>query len=141
MKHPVISSGLISYFLVTIGFSNASFLVGHNARLTFSSPPYFSPQHYKYQKHAQLEAHEGGTNGARNDGKDAGFTEVVMKFGGSSLADASRVDHVANLIKDQIRAGYRPRAVVCSAMGKTTNALLAAGDYALGTCTCRNFEG
>ena len=58
--------------------------------------------------------------------------DVVMKFGGSSLANYERVDHVANLIKDQIKAGYRPRAVVCSAMGKTTNNLLSAGDFALG---------
>jgi aspartate kinase len=54
-----------------------------------------------------------------------------MKFGGSSLANADRILHVTNLIKDQIALGYRPRAVVCSAMGKTTNALLSAGDYAL----------
>ena len=54
-----------------------------------------------------------------------------MKFGGSSIANANRVDHVTKLIKDQIAAGYRPRAVVCSAMGKTTNSLLAAGDFAL----------
>jgi hypothetical protein len=60
--------------------------------------------------------------------------DVVMKFGGSSIADKDRVDHVARLIKDQIAAGYRPRAVVCSAMGKTTNSLLSAGDFALGTC-------
>lgn len=56
-----------------------------------------------------------------------------MKFGGSSLANYERVDHVANLIKDQLEAGYRPRAVVCSAMGKTTNSLLSAGEFALGT--------
>jgi hypothetical protein len=49
------------------------------------------------------------------------------------LADASRIDHVARLIKDQIAMGYRPRAVVCSAMGKTTNNLLSAGEFALGT--------
>lgn len=54
-----------------------------------------------------------------------------MKFGGSSLANYERIDHVAHLIKDQIAAGYRTRAVVCSAMGKTTNSLLAAGDFAL----------
>lgn len=47
-----------------------------------------------------------------------------MKFGGSSLADADRIHHVSALIKDQIAAGYRPRAVICSAMGKTTNSLL-----------------
>lgn len=59
--------------------------------------------------------------------------DVTMKFGGSSLANYERVDHVANLIKDQLEAGCRPRAVVCSAMGKTTNSLLSAGEFALGT--------
>jgi len=54
-----------------------------------------------------------------------------MKFGGSSLADANRILHVTELIKSQIEAGYRPRAVICSAMGKTTNSLLSAGDFAL----------
>jgi len=57
--------------------------------------------------------------------------DVTMKFGGSSLADADRIHHVTALIKDQIAAGYRPRAVICSAMGKTTNSLLSAGDFAL----------
>jgi len=47
------------------------------------------------------------------------------------LADSERIDHVAKLIRDQLHAGYRPRAVVCSAMGKTTNNLLSAGDFAL----------
>ena len=56
---------------------------------------------------------------------------VVMKFGGSSLADASRIEHVAQLIKNQISLGVKPVAVVCSAMGKTTNNLLNAGDFAL----------
>jgi aspartate kinase len=56
-----------------------------------------------------------------------------MKFGGSSLADKDRIDHVAKLIASQIEeCGTRPRAVVCSAMGKTTNSLLSAGDFALG---------
>ena len=54
-----------------------------------------------------------------------------MKFGGSSLADPERIDHVARLIRDQRNQGCRPRAVVCSAMGKTTNNLLSAGDFAL----------
>lgn len=57
--------------------------------------------------------------------------DVTMKFGGSSLANFERIDHVANLIKDQIALGYRPRAVICSAMGKTTNNLLSAGSFAL----------
>jgi aspartate kinase len=54
-----------------------------------------------------------------------------MKFGGSSLANYERIDHIAHLIKDQIAGGTKPRAIVCSAMGKTTNSLLAAGDFAL----------
>jgi len=58
--------------------------------------------------------------------------DVVMKFGGSSLANSQRIDHVAHLIKNQIEAGYVPRAVVCSAMGRTTNTLLSSGDFALG---------
>lgn len=57
--------------------------------------------------------------------------DVAMKFGGSSLATFDRIDHVAHLIKDQIDIGIRPRAVICSAMGKTTNSLLSAGDFAL----------
>ena len=60
--------------------------------------------------------------------------KVVMKFGGSSLSNAERIDHVTQLIKDQMELGYQPRAVVCSAMGKTTNSLLSAGDFALGKC-------
>jgi len=55
---------------------------------------------------------------------------VVMKFGGSSLATADRVDYVTKLIKNQIAKGYRPM-IVCSAMGKTTNNLLTSGEFAL----------
>lgn len=55
-----------------------------------------------------------------------------MKFGGSSLANAVRIDEVAHLIKNQIELGYQARAVICSAMGKTTNSLLSAGNFALG---------
>lgn len=56
-----------------------------------------------------------------------------MKFGGSSLANQERIDHVAHLIQSQLQSGCRPRAVICSAMGKTTNSLLSAGEFALGT--------
>lgn len=67
-----------------------------------------------------------------DDDDDDDILDVVMKFGGSSLADAGRIDHVAHLIRTQIATGAcRPRAVVCSAMGKTTNHLLEAGQQAL----------
>eukprot|EP00934_Nitzschia_sp_Nitz4_P004836 Nitzschia sp. Nitz4//scaffold23_size168460//68816//70694//NITZ4_002217-RA/size168460-processed-gene-0.256-mRNA-1//-1//CDS//3329543629//4826//frame0 len=63
-------------------------------------------------------------------------TSCIFKFGGSSLADYKRIDHVAHLIKDQIEQGFTPRAVVCSAMGKTTNNLLSAGEFALEGRVC-----
>eukprot|EP01041_Mallomonas_annulata_P007064 gene7064-14369_t len=60
-----------------------------------------------------------------------GIVKIVMKFGGSSLESAERVTYVAKLIKKHVEAGYRP-VIVCSAMGKTTNSLLNAGEFALG---------
>ena len=54
-----------------------------------------------------------------------------MKFGGSSVRDAERILEVCNLVHRQITTlGVRPH-LVCSAMGKTTNCLLAACDDAL----------
>ncbi len=46
-----------------------------------------------------------------------------MKFGGSSVADLERLRQVARRVVD--RAAAQPVVVVVSAMGKTTNALLA----------------
>jgi aspartate kinase len=53
---------------------------------------------------------------------------IVMKFGGSSVADASRLRHVADIIKTQLD---KKPALVLSAMGDTTDHLLEAGDKAL----------
>lgn len=81
--------------------------------------------------HESIDSYRTGLSAVSNKSSLPKPKSVVMKFGGSSLANAERIDHVARLIKDQIAAGYRPRAVVCSAMGKTTNTLLSAGDFAL----------
>lgn len=53
---------------------------------------------------------------------------IVMKFGGSSLANAERIRNVASIIK-----AYRERkpVVVLSAMGDTTDHLLEAADSAV----------
>lgn len=53
---------------------------------------------------------------------------VVMKFGGSSVADADRIRHVASIIK-----AYKDEkpVVVLSAMGDTTDHLLEAADIAV----------
>lgn len=63
---------------------------------------------------------------------------IVMKFGGSSVADAERIKHVASIIK-----AYRDRQplVVLSAMGDTTDFLLEAADEAvLGTVDISRVE-
>jgi aspartate kinase len=51
-----------------------------------------------------------------------------MKFGGSSVADASRIRHVADIVKTQIE---KKPVLVLSAMGDTTDHLLEAGNLAL----------
>jgi len=51
-----------------------------------------------------------------------------MKFGGSSVADASRLKHVADIVKTQLD---RKPVLVLSAMGDTTDHLLDAGNMAL----------
>jgi len=51
-----------------------------------------------------------------------------MKFGGSSVANADRIRHMAEIVK--ARMDRRP-IVVLSAMGDTTDHLLEAGDAAL----------
>jgi aspartate kinase len=53
---------------------------------------------------------------------------IVMKFGGSSVADAERMRHVAGIVQSQLQ---RRPVVVLSAMGDTTDHLLEAGDAAL----------
>lgn len=49
---------------------------------------------------------------------------IVQKFGGSSVANAERVAHVAGIIADTYRKGNQV-VVVVSAQGKTTDELIA----------------
>ncbi|MDD5230959.1 MAG: aspartate kinase, partial [Candidatus Marinimicrobia bacterium] len=51
------------------------------------------------------------------------MSTVVMKFGGSSVADTARLRQVAEVVVQRQRAGDRV-VVVVSAMGKTTDALI-----------------
>ena len=53
---------------------------------------------------------------------------IVMKFGGSSVADAGSIRRVAEIVRPQL--GRKP-ALVLSAMGDTTDHLLEAGDVAV----------
>ncbi len=49
---------------------------------------------------------------------------AVLKFGGSSVADADRMHEVSLIIKKYLNKGYR-LSVIVSAMGNTTNDLLS----------------
>ena len=51
---------------------------------------------------------------------------LVMKFGGSSLADAERIRNVAIIVIDKAQTEAQPPVVVVSAMKSVTDALLAA---------------
>ncbi len=52
---------------------------------------------------------------------------IVMKFGGTSVESAAAIGRVAEIVRARI--DRRP-VVVVSAMGKTTNKLLAIGEMA-----------
>src|SRR5215831_9267734 len=49
---------------------------------------------------------------------------IVQKYGGSSVADAEKIKNVARRVAESAAAGHRV-VVVVSAMGKTTDGLLA----------------
>ncbi|HVW08988.1 MAG TPA: lysine-sensitive aspartokinase 3 [Bryobacteraceae bacterium] len=53
---------------------------------------------------------------------------IVMKFGGTSVESAAAIERVASIVKDRID---RHPIVVVSAMGKTTNKLLALAHTAI----------
>ncbi|KAK7395981.1 hypothetical protein VNO78_16637 [Psophocarpus tetragonolobus] len=83
-----------------------------------------------------------GTESDEVEGGSGGFAETaesytcVMKFGGSSVANAKRMREVANLILSFPEE--RP-IIVLSAMGKTTNMLLLAGEKAV-SCGVTNAD-
>jgi aspartate kinase len=53
---------------------------------------------------------------------------IVMKFGGTSVESAAAIERVAGIVKER---AHRDPVVVVSAMGKTTNKLLAIANTAL----------
>ena len=58
---------------------------------------------------------------------------VVMKFGGTSVADAEAMTRVVNIVRKQWESqpkGSRPPVVVVSALSKVTDGLLKVADFA-----------
>src|SRR6266436_1977400 len=53
---------------------------------------------------------------------------IVMKFGGSSVESAAAIERVAGIVRDRLD---RHPVVIVSAMGKTTNKLLAMAGAAV----------
>ena len=51
------------------------------------------------------------------------MAKIVMKFGGTSVADLDRIRHVANLVAEEVKAGNQV-AVVVSAMAGETNKMV-----------------
>ncbi len=64
------------------------------------------------------------------DLKNEGERRLVVKFGGSSLADGSKVSNAAGILVDALKRGGRV-VVVVSAMGRTTDALMRIASEAL----------
>jgi aspartate kinase len=60
----------------------------------------------------------------RSDGGQSRVARIVMKFGGTSVADLDRIRHVAALVKRHIERGDET-AVVVSAMAGETNKLVS----------------
>ena len=56
-------------------------------------------------------------------GNRAGMARIVMKFGGTSVADLDRIRNVASRVKREVDAGHQV-AVVVSAMSGVTNQLV-----------------
>ncbi|KAJ6851356.1 aspartokinase 1, chloroplastic-like [Iris pallida] len=127
--------------------SSLTFLANVQCRLPFKSSVRFSCKEragkYGRRRILKVSCERGGfgtveKNERGREGSEGNLKElsIVMKFGGSSLASAERMREVASLI-----LGFpneRP-VIVLSAMGKTTNKLLLAGEKAV-SCGVSNIS-
>ena len=64
---------------------------------------------------------------------------LVLKFGGTSVADIGRMRHVADIVAREIQAGYQV-AIVVSAMAGTTNQLVRWVDEASPIHDAREYD-
>jgi len=67
------------------------------------------------------------------------MARIVMKFGGTSVADIERIRNVARHIKREVQAGHEV-AVVVSAMAGTTNQLVAWTQEACAQYDAREYD-
>src|SRR4051812_35846744 len=67
------------------------------------------------------------------------MARLVMKFGGTSVADVQRIKNVARHVKREVDAGHQV-AVVVSAMAGTTNQLVAWTKETAPLCDPREYD-
>ncbi len=67
------------------------------------------------------------------------MSRIVMKFGGTSVADLDRIRHVAQRVKAEVEAGHEV-AVVVSAMSGVTNQLIGYVDSAGKLADLREYD-
>jgi len=67
------------------------------------------------------------------------MAKIVMKFGGTSVADIDRIRHVATLVKREVDAGHQV-AVTVSAMAGETNKLVAWTRELSAGCDAREYD-
>ena len=67
------------------------------------------------------------------------MSRLVMKFGGTSVADLDRIRNVARHVKREVDAGHEV-AVVVSAMAGTTNELVALAREAAPLHDAREYD-
>ena len=60
------------------------------------------------------------------------MSPIVMKFGGTSVADLERINHVADVVAEQAKTSPGGVAVIVSAMAGETNRLVALTNGAAG---------
>ena len=111
-------------------------VVGLCATRTSSSSGSFSgPRRRRFRGTTKcVLANDKDISGNKTPGKNKKQHTVVMKFGGSSVADAERMREVANIV---LSFPVEMPVLVLSAMGKSTNNLLMCGEESL---KCENAE-
>jgi len=67
------------------------------------------------------------------------MAKIVMKFGGTSVADLDRIRHAASLVKREVDAGNQV-AVTVSAMAGETNKLIAWTRELMSGCDLREYD-
>ena len=90
----------------------------------------------RVQRLVQAAAHDAGWTGIRIDGLEL---RIVMKFGGTSMADLERIRSVAGKVQAEVEDGNEV-VVAVSAMAGVTNQLADYADQAAGIYDLHEYD-